>query len=1173
MAHTIRISKSASILLAAALAATLPAAAQWEARGAPEPIVRGMTSFFNTPVAGTDTLYAGTLGAGFFKVEVSGTGASWVQANTGLPSLRLQNIAASSASTIYAAPEGHGVYRTTDGGATWSPRSGSGATAIGCPYIRGLTIFGSAIYAGTSCTSGGGVFRSTDGGATWTRLGGLTLPGDIRVQSIVVSGFAIMVNTNNGGIYRSNDDGATFVPSNTGFVSANPTVYHLIFSTTTGVALAYVEGEGIYKSTDSGATWAPSNTGLPAGAVVLSGFSRGTGTNTFYVGLDKHGVYRTTDDGATWTLWADPAADSTLGVVRGVITGSPNGRIYANTLAGISIVDLSGNAVAKPSGLYLGHGRANSIVHDVADRRTVLLATNTVRRISNLELEGYGAAAAWDGGITGHTTEGTLLQVRSNAPTLYVTTNNRGIFKTVNSGMLWSAVNTGLPSLGAQSPKLAIDPTNASKLLAGMSNLQGSGVYRSTDGGANWHAANVGLATRASRVVNSLAFTQNGYAYAATDAGVYRSTDGGETWTAIYTALDSAGQLLPTAGVFTKPDFGNQVWLANSHLNPDGTLPASSGAWKSIDNGDTWTQVFAGQNVERIDVASTAHNTGPVLIGVGAPAGQPAVYRSVDGGVSWTAYSAGLGGSDIRTFGSAPNGGRTLSLSLEDGLYVAKRAQSLDFSADAKTDILWSHTDGRAAIWMLDGLTTTDGGEIINAGTGWSVTHIADLNGDRKSDLMWRHTDGRTALYLMDGRVPTATQQIFNAGDGWVVTNTPDLNGDGKADLLFRHPDGRIAAWLMDGTTMIAGDTLRAAGTGWYVAQVGDINGDGTDDLVMAHTDGRYEIWLMNGLTKVLSYPIMNAGAGWTLTHVADFDADGTKDLLWRSAQGSAAIWLSPNANGPQLLGDNTGWKVKHVGDFNGDGYSDVYFEHTDGRAAIWLIRGMNILATAQILNAGTGWSAKALGDVNGDGKADILWQHSDGRVAIWMMDGLTLSSGAEILGPGSGWSIADTGGPNPAAGECPTGLPSNVVMLPDMPAINVPLTVLLPQGVIGATKVPQLPANRISGIFISGESTQAYSPNPAVITMSFSKCPGDLSYHTQQVDPTFGDVCYLRSTNINYNNVYWKKSSGAGTPAGMCYLPEGNGPWYLNVRYEHNGCAYGATTCGTALQWGQGPY
>jgi hypothetical protein len=128
---------------------------------------------------------------------------------------------------------------------------------------------------------------------------------------------------------------------------------------------------------------------------------------------------------------------------------------------------------------------------------------------------------------------------------------------------------------------------------------------------------------------------------------------------------------------------------------------------------------------------------------------------------------------------------------------------------------------------------------------------------------------------------------------------------------------------------------------------------------------------------------------------------------VWRSSpEGQAAIWISPNASGPQLLGNNTGWSVKHVGDFNGDGYSDVYFEHTDGRAMISLIRGHAVLATALILNAGTGWSAKAVGDVNGDGKADIVWQHTDGRVAIWMMDGVTLSSGAEILAPGTGWTV-----------------------------------------------------------------------------------------------------------------------------------------------------------------------
>jgi hypothetical protein len=37
----------------------------------------------------------------------------------------------------------------------------------------------------------------------------------------------------------------------------------------------------------------------------------------------------------------------------------------------------------------------------------------------------------------------------------------------------------------------------------------------------------------------------------------------------------------------------------------------------------------------------------------------------------------------------------------------------------------------------------------MGSGTGWNVQQIADFNGDGKSDILWQHTDGRTAIWLM----------------------------------------------------------------------------------------------------------------------------------------------------------------------------------------------------------------------------------------------------------------------------------------------------------------------------------------------------------------------------------------------------------------------------------------
>ena len=69
--------------------------------------------------------------------------------------------------TVYATYAGFGggahVWRSLDGGATWSPLDGSGALAIPDIPVHALAIDGARLFLGTDL----GVFISPDAGATW----------------------------------------------------------------------------------------------------------------------------------------------------------------------------------------------------------------------------------------------------------------------------------------------------------------------------------------------------------------------------------------------------------------------------------------------------------------------------------------------------------------------------------------------------------------------------------------------------------------------------------------------------------------------------------------------------------------------------------------------------------------------------------------------------------------------------------------------------------------------------------------------------------------------------------------------------------------------------------------------------------------------------------------------
>jgi hypothetical protein len=95
------------------------------------------------------------------------------------------------------------------------------------------------------------------------------------------------------------------------------------------------------------------------------------------------------------------------------------------------------------------------------------------------------------------------------------------------------------------------------------------------------------------------------------------------------------------------------------------------------------------------------------------------------------------------------------------------------------------------------------------------VKQVGDFNGDGMSDILWGHTDGSIAIWLMNGLNPSGGAVLLGPGSSWSVRRTGDYDGDGKSDLLLQHADGRTAIWLMNGLSISNVGNLLAAGTGW----------------------------------------------------------------------------------------------------------------------------------------------------------------------------------------------------------------------------------------------------------------------------------------------------------------------------------------------------------------------
>ena len=135
------------------------------------------------------TIYVGKSSGGVYKSTNSS--GNWINASTGLPnnSVFALSIDPTNTATIYAGT-GSGIFKSTDAGSHWTAVNNGlivtyGATTF-TPGVFSLSIaqaVPATIYAGTKY---GGIFKSTDGGASWSQVNsGLT---NSIIKAVAING-------------------------------------------------------------------------------------------------------------------------------------------------------------------------------------------------------------------------------------------------------------------------------------------------------------------------------------------------------------------------------------------------------------------------------------------------------------------------------------------------------------------------------------------------------------------------------------------------------------------------------------------------------------------------------------------------------------------------------------------------------------------------------------------------------------------------------------------------------------------------------------------------------------------------------------------------------------------------------------------------------------------------
>ena len=240
--------------------------------------------------------------------------------------------------TFFIGVNNGGVWKTDDAGRTWMPVFDAESTgSIGAVAVAPSDP--NTIYAGSGeglqrpdLSVGDGIYKSTDGGATWVHLG---LRDGQQIPAVIVDPhdpnrvFAAVLGHPYGpneerGVFRSTDGGKTwekvlYKDENTGafdvvFDPSNPqTLFAVLWAGRQapweiGGSFVLSGNNGLYKSTDGGTTWRQITAGLPGAAQGLGriglAVSAGEPARMYaVVGADSlGGLYRSDDGGEHWQL-------------------------------------------------------------------------------------------------------------------------------------------------------------------------------------------------------------------------------------------------------------------------------------------------------------------------------------------------------------------------------------------------------------------------------------------------------------------------------------------------------------------------------------------------------------------------------------------------------------------------------------------------------------------------------------------------------------------------------------------------------------------------------------------------------------------------------------------------------------------------------------------------------
>ncbi len=602
------------------------------------------------------------------------------------------------------APAG-GLWKTTDGGTTWTTLTDNLAI-IGCTDLAIDPTNHNIMYLATGDgyfpqrnPSSIGVLKSVNGGISWDTTGLVfTLSQNYAMRHIIINPLnpQIIIASTSNGIYRSTNGGVgawahvnTFSTYDLEFKPSNPDT-------------VYAGGLTFRRSVNGGASFTQLSNGIPtSGSLRMEVATTIANPNVVYVASSNsnaalQGIYRSLDAGTTFTLmastpniigndcvtnnsasgqgWYDLAFDASPLNQNELVLGALAAWHSLDGGATWTMIGCGYSFTNNPPYVHTDHQEfeytPTGTLYDVNDGG-IFKYTGTqwndlsypmnIAQIYKIGLSNL-SPDLW---ITGHQDNGSNIYHngtysaslaadgtscfidRTNDQNMFTSISQGNFYKSTNGGGAWAQCTTGISGVTAFVTPWKQDPQVATTLYAGRDQM-----YRSVNSAGNWTATpGVMQGTISTEYITEFAIapSNNQYLYAIHgNTGIRTTTDAAATnWITNNTGLPTT--LASATSVIVNPTNPSEAWVTFSGFS------SGNKVFRTTTGGTSWQNI--SYNLPNIPanclVYQPSSSNGRIYVGM-----EVGVYYIDSLSNAWTLFNTGLPNTpvnDLKISPAAPN--------------------------------------------------------------------------------------------------------------------------------------------------------------------------------------------------------------------------------------------------------------------------------------------------------------------------------------------------------------------------------------------------------------------------------------------------------------------------------------------------------------------------------------